>query len=103
MSLLSAIGAVASAWTGSTVKARAFDRIDADDDRRVDAAELQSAFDAIAAKTGQPARDAAATIAKIDRDGDGEVSRLEIRAHLRDLRPAPASTVELARRSDSGG
>jgi hypothetical protein len=100
MSLLTAIGAAASAWTGSTAKARAFDRVDADDDRRVDAAELQSAFDAVAAKTGKPARDAEATIAKIDRNGDGEVSRIEIRAHLRDLRPPPASTVELARRGD---
>ena len=100
MSLLNTIGAIASAWNGSTVKAKAFDRVDANDDRRIDAAELQTAFDAVAAKTGKTAADAAEVVAKLDRDGDGAVTRLEIRAALRELRPTPASTLELARRGD---
>ena len=100
MSLLHTIGVIASAWTGPIIKAKAFDRVDANDDRRLDAAELQTAFDAAAAKTGKAPADAEAVVAKLDRDGDGAVTRHEIRAAQRDLRPAPTSTVELARRGD---
>jgi len=101
MSLLSTISGAASAWTAATVKAKAFNRVDTNDDARIDKAELQTAFDAVAAKTGRPARDAEAVIARIDQNGDGAVTRLEIRAHLHSLRPAPASTVELAGREGS--
>jgi Ca2+-binding EF-hand superfamily protein len=80
------------------VKAKAFDHADANGDKRLDQAELQTAFDAVAAKTGGTARDAATVIAKIDSDGDGLLSRKEIRAGLRDLRPVPTSTVALAKK-----
>ena len=98
MSLLNTIGGPGSAWATANVRSKAFSRVDTNDDRKVDSAELQTAFDAVAAKTGKTARDAEAVIAKLDRDGDGAVSRLEVRAHLRELRPAPTSTVELAQR-----
>ena len=55
-----------SAWAAASVKAKAFDRVDTNDDRKLDQAELQAAFDAVAAKTGKTARDAEAVIAKID-------------------------------------
>ena len=70
-------------------KAKAFARVDTNADASLDKAELQAAFDAVAAKTGKTARDAEAVIARIDRNGDGAVTRLEIRAHARDLRAAP--------------
>lgn len=96
MSLLTTIGGAASAWNPLKPAGKLFARVDSNDDRAVDKTELQTAFDAVAAKTGRPARDAEAVIARIDRNGDGAVTRLEIRAHLRDLKPAPASTLELA-------
>ena len=101
MSLLTTISGAASAWTAAGVKAKAFARVDGNGDGSVDKAELQTAFDAVAAKTGREARDAEAVIARIDQNGDGAVTRLEIRAHLHDLKPAPASTVELAGRESS--
>jgi len=103
MSLLNTIGGAAGAWNmnAAKVKAKAFDHADANGDKRLDAGELQTAFDAVAAKTGKPAADAEAVIARLDRDGDGAVTRREIRAAVHDLRPAPASTLELARRADS--
>ena len=90
--------APAAPGPAATVKAKAFDRVDTNDDRKIDQAELQATFDAVAAKTGKPARDAAAVIAKIDTDGDGALTRREIRAEVRELRASPASTLELARR-----
>jgi len=103
MSLLNTIGGPGSAWATANVKSKVFSKVDSNDDAKVDKAELQAAFDAVAAKTGKPARDAEAVIARIDKDGDGAVTRLEIRAHHRELRAA-ASTVELARRDvDSTG
>ena len=101
MSLLTKIsGAAAGAWNVNVakVKAKAFEHADADGDKKLDQAELQTAFDAVAAKTGGTARDAAAVIAKIDSDGDGMVTRKEIRIGLRDLRPAPTSTLALAKK-----
>ena len=98
MSLLNSIGNGPNAWAVANVKSKAFARVDTNGDASVDKAELQAAFDAVAAKTGKTARDAEAVIASIDKNGDGAVTRLEIRAHLHSLRPAPASTVELARR-----
>ncbi|MEO5881929.1 MAG: hypothetical protein ABIQ06_05895, partial [Caldimonas sp.] len=76
MSLLNTISGAASAWTAANVKAKAFDRVDSNDDASLDKAELQTAFDAVAAKTGRAARDAEAVIARIDRNGDGAVTRL---------------------------
>lgn len=104
MSLLNSIGGLGGAWAHASIKSKAFAKVDSNDDAKVDKAELQAAFDAVAAKTGKPARDAEAVIARIDKDGDGAVTRLEVRAHLRDLRAA-GSTVELARRGadDSAG
>lgn len=101
MSLLNTIGGAAGAWNVNVakVKAKAFDHADANGDKRLDQAELQTTFDAVAAKTGGTARDAAAVIAKIDGDGDGLLSRKEIRAGLRDLRPAPESTLALAQKN----
>lgn len=98
MSLLNTIGGPGSAWNAMKVKAKAFDHADSNGDASLDKAELQKVFDTVAAKTGRTARDAEAVIAKADQDGDGALTRLEIRASLRDLRPAPASTVALARR-----
>jgi len=104
MSLLNSVGGAPVAWATANVKAKAFSRVDTNGDASLDKAELQAAFDAVAAKTGKTARGAEAVIARIDQNGDGAVTRLEIRAHLHDLRAAPASTVELARReSDSTG
>lgn len=99
MSLLSKISGAASAWTAASVKAKAFDKIDSNDDRSIDKTELQTAFDAIAAKTGREARDAGQVIARIDSDGDGAVTRREIHAHIRELKTAPQSTVDLAAKS----
>ena len=96
MSLLTTIGGAASAWT--TPLARAFARVDSNGDGKVDKTELQTTFDANAAKAGREARDADKVIARVDRDGDGAVTRLEIRAHLRELKAAATSTVELAAR-----
>jgi len=96
MSLLSTISGAASAWISPATKGKAFARVDDNADGSLDKTELQAAFDAVAAKTGRTARDAEKVITRIDRDGDGAVTRLEIRAHARDLRPAAASTVELA-------
>ena len=98
MSLLHSIGGPGIGWAMASVKSKVFQKVDGNDDRKIDSTELQAAFDAVAAKTGKTARDAEAVVAKIDRDGDGAVTRLEIRAHLRDLRPAPTSTVEMAKR-----
>ena len=98
MSLLDKIGGLGSAWAHASTKSKVFSRIDSNDDAKLDSTELQAAFDAAAARTGKTAPDAEAVVARIDRDGDGAVTRLEIRAHLRDLRPAPASTVEMAQR-----
>ena len=98
MSLLNKIGGPGNAWAAANVKAKAFDRVDTNDDRKLDQAELQATFDAVAARTGKTARDAEAVIAKLDADGDGALTRLEIRAGLRELRASPASTLELARR-----
>ena len=98
MSLLHTINGPGSAWATASTKSKVFARVDSNDDTKVDASELQSAFDAVAARTGKTARDAEAVIAAADKDGDGALTRLEIRAHQRDLRPAPGSTVELARR-----
>jgi hypothetical protein len=103
MSLLHTIGGHGSAWTSIKVKAKAFDRVDANDDRKLDQAELQATFDAVAARTGTTAPDAAAVIAKIDADGDGALTRREIRAEVRELRAAAASTLELARRDGEAG
>jgi Ca2+-binding EF-hand superfamily protein len=103
MSLLNSIGGPGSAWATASIKSKAFAKVDANDDKKVDQAELQAVFDAVAAKTGKPARDAEAVIARIDKDGDGAVTRLEVRAHLRELRAA-GSTVEMAKRAaDSTG
>lgn len=101
MSLLNSISGATGAWNvnAAKVRAKAFDHADANGDKRLDQAELQTAFDAVAAKTGGTARDAAAVIAKIDSDGDGMVTRKEIRAELRDLRPTPASTLALAQKN----
>jgi Ca2+-binding EF-hand superfamily protein len=101
MSLLSTISGAASAWTTATNRAKVFARVDDNADGSLDKTELQAAFNAVAAKTGRTARDAEAVIGRIDRDGDGAVTRLEIHAHLRDLKPAPASTVEMAKREGS--
>ena len=101
MSLLSTISGAPSAWTVATTRAKVFARVDDNADGSLDKTELQAAFDAVAAKTGRTARDAEAVIGRIDHDGDGAVTRLEIRAHLHDLKPAPASTVELAGRESS--
>ncbi len=98
MSLLDKISGAASAWTSPTPRAKAFARVDDNADGSIDKTELQAAFDAVAARTGRSARDAEAVIGRIDRNGDGAVTRLEIRAHLHELRPAPASTLELAER-----
>ena len=98
MSLLNKIGGPGNAWAAANVKAKAFDRVDTNDDRKLDQAELQATFDAVAARTGKTARDAEAVIAKMDTDGDGALTRIEIRAGLRELRASPASTLELARR-----
>ena len=104
MSLLNSISGGPGAWAAATVKAKAFSRVDSNADASLDKTELQAAFDAVAAKTGKTARDAGAVIARIDQNGDGAVTRREIRAHLRSLRPAAASTVEFARREgDSAG
>ncbi len=65
----------------ANVKAKAFARADANGDRSVDKAELQAAFDAVAAKTGKTARDAEAVIARIDRE------RRRRRHPARDPRP----------------
>lgn len=105
MSLLNTIGGAPGAWATAVVKTKAFVRADTNADANLDKAELQAAFDAVAVKTGKPAGDAEAVIARIDQNGDGELTRREIRAHLRDLRDlraAPASTVELARRDGTG-
>jgi hypothetical protein len=99
MSLLHTIGAAGSAWPVATVKAKAFDRADTNDDKKLDQAELQATFDAVAARTGKPARDAEAVIAKADTDGDGALTRREIRAEMRELRATAASTLELAKRA----
>jgi Ca2+-binding EF-hand superfamily protein len=99
MSLLTTIGGAASAWT--TPLARAFARVDSNGDGKVDKTELQTTFDANAAKAGREARDADKVIARIDRDGDGEISRVEARARVHDLRAAPSSTLELAARDSS--
>ncbi|MCE9659427.1 MAG: EF-hand domain-containing protein [Burkholderiales bacterium] len=98
MSLLTTISGAASAWTVAGVKAKAFARIDGNGDGSLDKAELQKTFDAVAAKTGREARDAEAVIARIDQNGDGAVTRREIHAHVRELKAAAASTVELAAR-----
>ena len=98
MSLLNTIGGPGSAWATANARSKVFAKVDANDDAKIDKTELQAAFDAVAAKTGKEPRDAEATIARIDRDGDGAVTRLEIRAHRQDLRAA-ASTVELARQA----
>ena len=105
MSLLNTVGAAAGArnMNAAKVKAKAFDHVDANGDKGLDAAELQTAFDAVAEKTGKVAADAEAVIARLDRDGDGAVTRREIRAAVHDLRPTPASTLELARRADGTG
>ena len=98
MSLLNKIGGLGNAWAAANVKSKAFDRVDTNDDRKLDQAELQATFDAMAARTGKTAPDAAAVIAKIDGDGDGALTRREIRAQVRELRAAPTSTLELAKR-----
>ena len=103
MSLLHTIGGHGSAWAQATVKAKALDRADSHDDRKLDQAELQATFDAVAARTGKTARDAEAVIAKADSDGDGALTRREIRAELRELRASAASTLELARRDGTAG
>ena len=103
MSLLNTLSGAAGAWTAANVKAKAFAWVDTNGDRSVDKTELQTAFDAVAAKTGREARDAETAIARLDRNGDGAVTRLEIRAHLRELKAAATSTVELAAREGAKG
>ncbi len=98
MSLLTTISGAAGAWTAASVKAKAFARVDGNGDGSLDKAELQTAFDAVAAKTGREARDAEAVIARIDQNGDGAITRREIRAHVHELKAAVTSTVELAAR-----
>ena len=98
MSLLNAIGGPGNVWAAAKVKAKAFDHADTNGDKSLDQTELQATFDAVAARTGKTARDAEAVIAKMDTDGDGALTRSEIRAGLRELRASPASTLELARR-----
>ena len=68
MSLLNKIGGPGNAWAAANVKSKAFDRVDTNDDRKLDQAELQATFDAVAARTGKTARDAEAVIAKMDTD-----------------------------------
>ena len=96
MSLLNTLSGAAGAWTAANVKAKAFARVDTNGDRSVDKTELQTAFDAVAAKTGREARGAEEAIARLDRNG--AVTRPEILAHLRELKAAARSTVELAAR-----
>jgi len=88
---------------GPSAERKLVAQFDKNGDKRLDAAELQTAFDAVAERTGKVAADAEAVIARLDRDGDGAVTRREIRAAVHDLRPTPASTLELARRADGTG
>ena len=98
MSLLNAIGGPGNVWAAAKVKAKAFDRADTNGDKSLDQTELQATFDAVAARTGKTALDAEAAIATADRNGDGALTRLEIRAQMRELRAEARSTIELARR-----
>jgi len=84
MSLLNTISGAAGAWTSPRPLAKAFARVDDNGDGGIDKTELQTAFDAVAAKTGRDARDAEKTISRIDKNGDGAVTRLEIGAHVRE-------------------
>ena len=99
MSLLNTISGAASAWTAATVRGQGLRRVDTDADASIDKTELQAAFDKVAEKTGKPARDAEAVIARIDKNGDGAITRPELHAARHELRAAARSTVELAGRS----
>ena len=101
MSSLSGASGASSPWSsmgGSSVsrQERMFAKIDSNGDGSVDKAELQTAFDAIAQKTGGTAKSADALFGKFDTDGDGKLSASELSTGMKSLRPKPTSTVEMA-------
>lgn len=101
MSSLSGVSGAASPWSspgGSSVsrQERMFAKIDTNGDGSVDKAELQTAFDAIAKKTGGTALNADDVFSKFDTNGDGKLSASELHAGMKSLRPKPSSTVEMA-------
>lgn len=101
MSSLSGVSGAASPWSsmgGSSVsrQERMFAKIDSNGDGSVDKTELQSAFDAIAQKTGGTAQSADALFSKFDTNGDGKLSASELSTGMKSLRHKPASTVEMA-------
>ena len=101
MSSLSGVSGAASPWSsmgGSAVsrKERMFAKVDSNGDGSVDKAELQTAFDAIAKKTGGTALNADDVFSKFDTNGDGKLSASELDTGMKSLRHKPTSTVELA-------
>ena len=101
MSSLSGVSGASSPWSsmgGSSVsrQERMFAKIDSNGDGSVDKAELQTAFDAIAQKTGGTAKSADALFGKFDTNGDGKLSASELDAGMKSLRSKPTSTVGMA-------
>jgi Ca2+-binding EF-hand superfamily protein len=102
MSTISGVGGTSSAWSAtassraSAMREKMFAKVDSDGSGSVDQTELQSMLDHISSKTGTSAGSATDLLSKMDSDGSGSLSQTELEAGMKDLMPAPSSTISFA-------
>lgn len=98
-----------NAWSAMStsradMKDKMFAKVDSDGSGTVNTTELQSMLDDIAKRSGTTSTTSAAdTLSKLDSNGDGSLDKDELDKGMKDLLPAPSSTMAFAQARGPGG
>lgn len=109
MSTISGTSGSGNAWSSMStsraeMKDKLFAKVDSDGSGAVDTSELQTMLDDLAKRMGTASSTSAAdTLSKLDSNGDGSLDKDELDQGMKDLMPAPSSTMAFAQARGPGG